>query len=179
MKPAIRVTADEITVPVREFRHLLKRGVVVTIGKTPCFVALGEEAPCWAAGPPTEDVRPPPAVSSSRRPRPSRRRPARSALPDPRELRGFLAARTEGATLTALTQHFGVKRPLLKRLLARLLAHREIVLFRGAFYNNRRLRQRRLKPRTDDTLAAAAAAEAPAAAPPVPVAPSQEPTKGS
>jgi hypothetical protein len=163
-------------------------GLTVTVGGVPIFITLGE-APARKGKRPVERAAAAPKVRRKVRRRKSRRAP----LPDPRDIRGYLATQMEGATLTGLALHFKVKRPQMKKMLARLLAKKEITLFKGAYFNNKRLRQRRIatpyeatlparpmaQPVVDDAPVAAQAFETPveAVAPlaPVEAAPEPEP----
>lgn len=73
-----------------------------------------------------------------------RARPSRERIPDGRAVREFLSKSSDGATLTVLSREFSVRRTTMTRLLARLLKKGEVEIYKGSYYNNRRLRRRRL-----------------------------------
>jgi hypothetical protein len=180
-KPGAKATI----VSARWIKELLQGGITVTIGGVPIQICLGPVAAAAGAAVAAAGAKPSVAGARARarragraaagpaprRPRRIRRRRSRRViLPDGRDVRGFLATRTEGGTLSAVASQFKVKRPLMKKLLTRLLARKEIVLFKGAFYNNKRLRQRRLATKMFATPGIPAPAAAAAERPPPPAA---------
>lgn len=131
-------------------QDFLRDGLTVTVGGVPIQITLGEAQPA-VTRPATKAAAPPP------KPRKARRRKSRRPIaPDPRDIRGYLATRMEGATLTALAAHFKIKRPVMKRLLKRMLDKQDVTLFKGAFFNNKRLRQRRITSKYTEALSQAA-----------------------
>ena len=138
----------------RLIRDFLRGGLTITIGDLPIQVTVGRRAASETPARPS--ARPASAVSAPKPRRKLRRRKSRKVLaPDPRDIRGYLATQMEGATLTGLAQHFQVKRPLMKRMLARLVEKKEVTLFKGAFFNNKRLRQRRISSKWSEPVVAA------------------------
>ena len=136
--------------PAQLIRDFLRDGITVTVGGVPIQITLGAAQPLsLAAAPRPAAAKKAKAVAAAPKPRRKnrRRRSKRVLAPDMRDIRGFLATRMEGSTLTALAQHFKVKRPLMKRMRRRMLDKQEITLFKGAFFNNKRLRQRRIPSR--------------------------------
>ncbi len=65
---------------------------------------------------------------------------AKQSLPTPREVFVFLADKLEGAKLTAVAAHFKVKRPVIKPLIAKLVASKDLTQMGGKFFLQRRLR---------------------------------------
>lgn len=133
-------------------QDFLRDGLTVTVGGVPIQITLGAAQPA-VARPATK------AAAPAAKPRKARRRKSRRPIaPDPRDIRGYLATRMEGATLTALAAHFKIKRPMMKRLLKRMLDKQDVTLFKGAFFNNKRLRQRRITSKYAEALSQAAPA---------------------
>lgn len=124
-------------------KDFLRGGLTVTVGGVPILITVGTEAATHA--PARTAARKAAAVAPKPRRKTRRRRSRTVTAPDPRDIRGFLATQMEGSTLTALASHFHVKRPLMKRMLKRMLDKKEITLFKGAFFNSKRLRQRRIE----------------------------------
>ena len=150
--------------PAQLIREFLRGGLTVTVGGVPILITVGEGAapavrPARAGSDRLARTRDRLAQTRAVAPKPrrkSRRRKSKRLLaPDPRDIRGHLATQMEGATLTALAQHFHVKRPLMKRMLKRMQDRKEITLFKGAFFNNKRLRQRRVASKYSETSTAA------------------------
>ena len=157
--------ADQaLTFDVETLGQLFHKGFRVTLGENEYMVSLSrpEVMAAFLAEPkavgqisesPTQTTHTPHSNESQRktaksptRPRKARRRrqaSAREKMPDSRELREFLANHPKGGTLTMLAREFNVKRATIGRLLDKLIRKEEVVIFRGAYYNNRRLRRRR------------------------------------
>lgn len=146
----MKKASNQGTSSAKLIKEFLRDGITVTVGGVPIMITLGHAKPQVSARPADAKAAKGAAKVAAQAPKRRklrRRKSKRPAAPDPRDIRGFLATQMEGSTLTALAQHFKVKRPLMKRMLHRMIAKKEITLFKGAFFNNKRLRQRRIPSR--------------------------------
>lgn len=142
--------------PAKLITELLAGGITVTVGGVPIRITLGEAHEEAAARPVATRTKAKTKAAAEPKPRRKmrRRKNRRPEAPDTRDIRGYLATQMEGSTLTALAAHFKVKRPMMKRMLKRMLDKQEVTLFKGSFFNNKRLRQRRVPSRYDDSIPA-------------------------
>lgn len=64
----------------------------------------------------------------------------KSSLPTPREVFVFLADKLEGAKITEIAAHFKVKRLIIKPMIAKLVAKKDLTQMDGKLFLQRRLR---------------------------------------
>ena len=143
-----RGTREPILFDLAKLEHMLAKGVSFRFGDHRYTVSLAQ--PDHLAHAPSttvelsDDVELDDEETETSRPSRRRSRPSRERIPDGRSVREFLAKSSDGATLTTLSREFGVRRTTMTRLLARLLKKGEVEIYKGSYYNNRRLRRRRL-----------------------------------